>query len=499
MPKTINIPIDKGWMPDMIPFAMPQGGLFEAKNILPYDEGYFPALDKIAHSTGVVTGVPYNAIEEKDDTGDVYYPFVGTSTQLFRMNVNKSITNVSKSGVADYGASTSGWSFSRFKTWLVATNNTYAPQVLKGLTTANFVDLGGTPPKAEYAITYYNHLILAHTTVGGVVNGKNVQWSGLDDPESWTASLTTGAGSQSLDDAEGFITGMAIAGNTLVIGHKNSITIGRYSRAPFTFDFDTNVLRNIGAIENTMVTIGNSIVFWDEREIFMFDGQNATPIGAGVRNRILTNINFDFLHRITTAHDPERGVVFWGYPSTQSSLGYIDRIAAFNYRKMRWTHIDTTCAALFIRRKGGYFMDTMDTDYPILDDVTTPLDASFWSAKYPVVACVNTSTLKIDTFTGSALTGTLETGEYSNNNEIVMTSAVRPKIHGLSSNNATTARVGTRYNEDDPVTYSTSATVGTNGKADMRASGRLSRVELTTGDHKGIVSIDVDVTSRGVR
>lgn len=499
MPQTISVPIDKGWMPDNIPFAMPLGGLFEAKNVLPYDEGYFLMLGPQSYSSGVVTGVPYNALEEKNDADDIYYPFVGTSTQLFRMETNKAITNISKAGVPDYGASPSGWSFSRYKTWLIATNYLYAPQVLKGLTAANFVDLGGSPPKAEYCITYYNHLIFAYTNVGGTLNGKRVQWSALDDPESWTASLTTGAGSQSLDDAEGFITGMAIMGNTLVIGHKNSVTLGRYARAPFTFEFDTNVLRNIGPIENTMVSVGNALFFWDEREIFMFDGQTATPIGAGVRNKLLTSVNYNFLHRITTAHDPERGIVFWGYPSTLSTLGYIDKIAAFNYRKGRWTHIDIECAALFIRRKGGYTMDSMDTDYPILDNVSTPLDANFWSSKYPVLSCVNTSTLKLDTFTGTAMTGTLETGEISNKNEILMVSSVRPKTHGLSSNNVTDVRVGTRFNEDDPVTFSTSATVGANGKADMRASGRFARVELTTGSNSGIASIDIDVTSRGGR
>ena len=115
-----NINIDKGWMPDFIPFNMPEGGLVECKNLLPLDRYYAPANNKAVYSTNAVTGTPLAAIEFHDVNGQNYV-FVGTSTKLYRLEINKSLTDITKLSTT-YTTGDNIWLFLQYGTWIVATN-----------------------------------------------------------------------------------------------------------------------------------------------------------------------------------------------------------------------------------------------------------------------------------------------------------------------------------------------------------------------------------------
>lgn len=494
MSEVISLDISKGWRPDLIPFTQ-AGGVVKATNLLPYDEGYLPAKNKSAYSTGAVTGTSIAAREYRNDTDGNFYVFIGTSSKLYRLEIDRSVTDISKTAT-DYSTGDNSWTFEKYGTWVIATNYIYAPQVLKGFTAANFQDLGGTPPKAKYCLLHSGHLLLAHLNEGGTIGPKKIACSAYDNIENYTVSLTTGAFSTVLEDADGHITGMVSLGNSFVIGHKNSLTIGYYVGRPYPFNFITNKIRNVGAIDGTLISVGNVCYFIGENDIYSFDGNSVTPLGFGVRRTISEILNFGLFYRFSVAHDAQNSIIYWGYSTTNTST-VLDRILCYNYKADKFTSIEVDHYNLFTFHTGQLLMDSIDTEFPSLDAIPYSMDSNYWLANSPVVGCIDNTTSKVATFTGTALTGILETGEINFKNRIHMVNRVRPKVQ--LSTDAVTVRVGTRFNEADSVVYSSSSTVGTNGYADLRASGRYGRIELTTGLHRGIAGIDIDVVDRGNR
>lgn len=494
----MELNIQKGWMPDYLPFNVPEGGLLECKNLLPYDEYYAPVLDKVDYSTNTLAGTPLSGIEFKDSSNNTYV-FCGSTTKLYRLETTKALTDISKLATT-YTAGTNKWYFIQFGDWVIATNFLDVPQVLKGFSTANFIDLGGTPPRAKYVLLHSGHLILAHLTSGGITYPKKLQWSGKENPETWTQSFVTGADSQDFPDGDGNIAGLATLGSGFGVFHKNSITIGWYSGSPYTFSFAVSKFKNMGAIDGSVVSVGDGAFFWGEKDIFYTNGSFIEAVGTGVRNTILGSINLGYLYRISSLHDVRKGLIYWAYPTTNSTDGRSDRIICYNYRKKVWAHIDTELLCLFNLQKGAVSFDDADfnTTYPSADAIPYSSDSNFWQANSPVLAGINTNS-KITMFTGAALTGEVETPEFKGEGQsIIQIKRVRPKIQ--LAVDTPTVNIASRFNEtDSPSYYANAVNVGVNGYADLRKFGRYLKCMVQTGLHSGFSSIELDMTTRGKR
>lgn len=490
-PLTINI--SKGWTPDYIDFSMPDGGLVTAENLLPYDEFYFPALQPLAYSAGALSGTPCGAKEYLSNDGN-YYVFVGTLTKLYRLEVALTLTDITRAAGA-YTATANRWDFTRYREWVIATNLIDVPQILKGMTTANFVALGGSPPRAKFCVLFKGHLILAHLN-DGTLRPQKIIWTAWENIEDFTQSLSTGADSRNLDDADGEITGLAVLGSLLIITHRNSITVGWYSKAPYTFSFDSNRVRDKGAIEGTLITYGNVCYFFDERDIYQMTSDGTiTPIGEGIKRTLLNDLDIGNLHRISSGSDARRGIVYWSYPSTDSD-GTPDTIIALNPKVMRFTKIKVTHNGIFNLHKNVLDADSMDTIYPDADAIVWDADSSFWLDNSAILGCIN-SDAKVAYFGGNAMSWTIETAQFNYKNKIHMVQRVRPKIE--QAVDAVSVQIGSRFNETDDPTYSTASVVGSNGYANTRKSGRYSSVKVTGGLCDGINSIDVEAVITGNR
>ena len=501
----MKIDISKGWYPDLIPYEI-AGGLTDCKNLLPYDEYYANAVSKVDYSSNAVSGTPRTGAEFRA-SNETRYQFIGTSTKLCRLETDDSLTDVSKAATT-YSTGDNQWCFIPYGDWLVALNFVDAPQVLKTFqTTANFVDLGGSPPKAKYGIINNGHLILAYLDEAGTVSPKDLIWSAYESVEDFAESLTTGASRQTLYDADGEIMGIYNIGNDFLIFHKNSITKGRWVGRPKTFEFDYNLFKNIGAIIGTPISIGNKVYFWDEKSIYVTDGVSCQDIGFGWRNTVLSSLDLGYLYRITTAHDTRHGIIYWGIVTGNSADGTPDRIIAHNYRISRTTYIDIDHECLFPMHKGSTDLDSLSAIYPSLDLMPYSMDSNIWLANASVLACVNDTSSKVATFTGTVLTWILETGEIYGGNmgqegvksdAIIQALKVRPEIS--QAVNDVTVSIGSRMNENDNVDYGTVTTVGSNGHATMRKTGRYLRAKLSGGLMGGIhKDINIDLALVGGR
>lgn len=494
-PKSIDI--SKGLMSDFPRFAVPQGGLIKCHNLIPWEDVYAPLFQPLSYSSNTISGIAISGKEFIDNT-DVYRHFFGTSTKLYRMETNRSFTDVTRSSGGDYATGSNTWSFSKYGEWVLATNYIDDIQILKGMTTANFTALGGSPPKCKYLLMVHGHLLLFYINDGGTIYPTRVIHCPQNDIENWSAAAT-GYSRQDLSDALGEITGVGYFGDVsddgtnrskFAIFHPDSITICYYVGAPLYFTFESNRIKGIGGIPNTMITVNNIVYFWSENDINYFDGVQVVPIGFGVRRTVLDSVAKGYYHRITTSVDLQRNVIYWSYPATNTISGEPTRILAYNYNVKRFAIIDkVTHQMIMTLHKAALFGDDFDDVFPLgPDSYPFDLDSNLWLDDAGVMGIVDSNGY-FSTLTGEAVEGTIETGEiFDGRNGIYYVDSIRPKVSYSTSD--ITARIGTRENEDEDVAYGSEKSINKFGEINVETAGRYVSIEMKTRSHRGISGID---------
>jgi hypothetical protein len=481
---------------------MVDGGLTVCKNLIPQDTLYKPFYGKSDYSSDAYGSgdAGLYGIEYKANNGS-YYPFIFSDDNIYKLNSDKTLTDVTRAAGV-YTMANNNWSTAQFGDWVIATNLNDVPQVKKNMTNSDaFVALGGSPPSARYCLFFSGHFILAHIAS----YPKKIQWSALEDPETWTASLTTGADAQDLADADGDITGICQCGDGFAVFHERSITKGRYIGGQYTFDLKQNWISNIGAVQNTVISVGSIAYFWGEKDLYMFDGQSLTPIGEGIRETLLNSYDTNYKHRITAVYEAKKGVIYWSYPDTSGS-GTPNKLLCYNISNKRFTSIDLPDhGGIFLIRQGGVTnidASAFNTLYPSADAMpessTYYADSQYWLASNPVIAVLNTSTRKVATLNGTVTEGWIETGDIKLGENILYVDGIRP----LSEYNSSfSVYLATKYNEDDiPPVYSNAlAYNSTSGNFDGRYSGRYLRMKILTGEHNGILGVEVMARPAGKR
>ena len=325
---------------------------------------------------------------------------------------------------------------------------------------------------------------------------RKLTWSAYESVEDFTAALATGADSQDLADMTGHITGLAKVGSAFGIFAEDSVALGWYTGAPYTFNFRQNVVVNDGCIAaGSIVVMREGVYYWSKNHILWFDGKTAQSIGAGVEREILDDINSIYTHRITSAVDYINNVIFWSYPSTNSSDGTPDKYVAFNWLNGAYTITNLDHEFIHQMYTGQKFMDDLDSTYPSWDACTIDMDSGYWKGNVPEIMVVDDADRKIKLLNGTAMTGKIVTKEFRDNKKVIMIDQIRPIVDNYGAGTVS-VRVGSRWEENDSVSYSSSSTVGTNGFADLRHSGRYLRLEITTGQHDGISSLEAEIKGR---
>ena len=483
MGELTRIDISKGWMPDFLPYEMPDGGCLECKNLLPYSEFFAAAYSSNAIASTVLSGTPL-AGEMFKDSNLIRKTYVGTTTRIYEVYGTNIVNKTPTAGVA---TATTAWDFAQYGNWVIATNNIDAPIVIKGFSESNFVTLANAPTTAKHAHFNNGHLVFGNT------NGdpKKLEWSAYQNVEDYTASLTTGAGSVVVSDADGEITGIAAVGQHMAVFHPESITFVHYTGFPYTFNVIPRKVRNVGAIEKTMISVGGVCYFWDNRDLYMFDGNQEQAIGTGVRREVLDRLDLANTHRISTTFDPFRRLIYWAYPSVASTDGTPDKVLLYNIeaRKFSWLDMDMQC--LFRLITGAITMDNIDSIYSDIDQMPYQMDSSRYKGSLDIMGgCVAGQVCTLD---GAILTGEVVTRELSNGEDVLHINRVRPNIQNYTPNSVT-GYVGSRMSKSETsVSYTAGAVINTSDNCDIRKSGRLLRIKLLTRAHSGFASIEVDL------
>ena len=462
------------WLPDIPAWENP--GALVARNVIPGPNSYKPFPNKVVFSTALGSRCQ-GAIVARDLAGN-FYNYAGDSTALYQLT-GASWSNETRLVSGSYTTNTEDfWEFVQWGETVIACNGAAAdtPQRIS-LGAANFINLPGGPNPARHIAVVRDFVVL------GNISGapQTVQWSAINNSDSWTASPATLADSQRLAGDGGWIQRI-IGGEYGVIFQERSIWRMTFVGSPLVFQFD-QVHKNLGAYcPQAVIAYQNLAFFLSEDGFYMFDGVNVKPIGRGkVDQTFLADLDTTYYNRVFAGIDPLNKLVMWAYPASGNANGNPNKILIYNWGFDKWSEVVDIDIELLARNvSGAYTLDGLDAITTNLDALPVSLDSRRWNAGQLLASCFDNAH-KLANFNGSSMAATVDTGEFQLNrgmNGRAYITEVRPNVEGVSASAQIT--LITRNGLNESVSSGTVMSPNATGFVQTRSTARLHRVRTTT-------------------
>lgn len=469
------------WLPDQAPIA---GGMVRAMNVLPAPAGggYIP-FPSLVDAGITLPGEPRGGIVAAVPSGATY-TYLGTETGLYvRSNDADGWDDVSRPG--GYSLGNDRWEFVQYGDRVIAVCGAAAPMQVNAVGGPAFSDLvspgSGRKPRAKRIGLVYGFPVIGHTFDDqDGEQPSRVWWPKLIqvvDITDWAPNLSTFSGySGALPQAADGKIFAIIGGEVGTIICERAIYRMRYvGAAPKIFEIE-RVERGRGAISaGSVIDDGRLTHFIDRDGFYVFDGQQATPVGHGKVNRtVASRLNTAALDTIVSATVPGLGIVLRALPLDGAAAP--NKIIAYSVNDSRFTEIDLPASAIMETSSPGISWD----DEPW---ASRSLDAEPW-ASYVWDSPEMVGGQKVLTMieagggcsylTGSGLPATLETQEIAPYEPFVSEwTDVRPVIDDASD--GTTVAVGVRNSVGHEVSWGPDVRLNRIGSAPVRERGVYAR------------------------
>ena len=465
------------WLPDQ-PGVI--GALTKAENVFPKAVGYGPFPNSVTFSGSASEDL--NSVVAARDINGTTKVFAGGSTKLFLLDsADLSLDDISGTTYS----SSNDWKFTQFGNSLIAANGAEKLQYYDLTTTGDFADIDAGAPTARFVTVVRDFVV-----TGWQPNNNNrLQWSGINDPTTWSSSGVTQSDFQDIPDG-GQIQGVTGGEFGLVLLERSIVRMS-YVGTPFVFQFD-NISRNLGCYEpNSVVQWQGVTYFLGDDGFYACDGQNVVGIGAEKVDRFFFNDadegNFP---EMSAAVDPIRNLVMWGYRNS----GDIYRLLVYHVNTKRWAYVDTV-----INRLGSYStpaitLEGVDTYSASIDALTITLDSRFWQGGKLLLGGVTGA--QIVTFSGSDKTATIETSDLENTGQASMITLARPMV----DNGSASVGIASRNSLNDAVNFGTQNSPSSENRVGLRSYGRYHRLKVVpTGNWTTAIGVDIEIQPAGNR
>ena len=472
------------WTPDQPGIT---NGLQKAENVFSQAVGYGPIQSAVDYSAAA--DEPLNNVVAGRTLANVTLVFAGGPTKLFKLDANDlSLENVSKSGnyTTDINQK---WRFTQFGNVIIAANGTARLQGFNVNTSTLFADLAADAPEARY-VTVVRDFVVSGYINSATVRPNRVQWSALGDESSWTSSATTQADFQDIPDG-GSVVGVTGGEFGLVLMDR-SIHRMSYVGSPLVFQFD-NISRNLGCFEaNSIIQYSGTTFFLSDDGFYACDGQQIIPIGNEKVNRFFfDDADQGLLQLMSAAVDPYRKLIIWAYPSNNSSKA--DKLIIYNFKTQKWTSGLTTVDYIATSSTPSVTLEGLDV-YGTLEEIATSFDSRIWLGGKLQFAGVRGA--KIVTFSGSAMTATIETGDI----EVPGTTSAITMAKPIVDNGSANVALLSRRLLSQEVEFGPQVVADSENRVSIRGVGRYHRLQLTpTGSWTSVVATDIDLNGLGTR
>lgn len=453
------------WLPDQPAYG---NQVQVCKNAIPQARGY-RSVNDIAAFSNALDGRALGAYWVKDKSGN-YFNFAGDSTKLYKLS-GATFSNVSKSG--NYSGVT-GWEFVKWGERVIAVSIDAATQYYDMGTSSLFADLSGSPPKAKHAAVIRDFIFLGNID-DGTYYPERVQWSGYNNSEIWTSSITTQSDYQDLRGRGGAIQRI-VPGEYGIIFREHAIVKVTYEGPPRIFRFD-EIIKDMGTpCSNSVCWQGSTIYFYAHDGFYVFDGINKpVPIGEEKVNRWFAD-DFDDSDpdKLYGAIDRKNKAVYWCYPSNETGG---QRLLCYKPDLKRWSVVDVSANFIFEWASAAYDLDTIDSLLTNGIDIDSfNMDASPYKGGSIDLVAFDTSH-KLSTFAGDPLTATIETGEIGDPMRRIKVISTRPVTDGTTS-----LSIASRDTQAGNYSFGTPVTRNAKGECNFLKSSRYHRFRASIAD-----------------
>ena len=463
------------YLPDLPDFGQGSSSIL---NVIPHARGYKQFRDISTYSTAI--GEYCRGATWMQDTSGSYYNFAGDRNNLYQL-AGTAWTTVSKStAVTAYSTSSQEqWEFAKWGNKCIATNYSDNVQVIT-LGGTNFADLAGSPPKARHIGIVRDFVVLGD--ISGAPN--RVQWSGINNELQWSASAALQSDSQDLQGNFGAV--MAVVGGERgYIFQEHAIWLMTYIGAPVIFQFDLIEDGRGLFAPKAWCKVGNCIYYLSDDGFYKTEGGTSVPIGANrIDKTFFSDLDSGNSFRINATADIANKLIVWAYPGSGNTSGTPNKMLIYDYVNDKWAPASVTTEHLFRSVSQGYTLEQLTAISQSLDALPASLDSRQWAGGKLNFAAFNSSH-QFATFTGTAMTATVETTEMdlslslkdqsgSSDGRMTHVTEVRPIVDGGTH----TVSVGTRNTQNETVTYTAASAENTSGFCPVRANARYHRFKV---------------------
>jgi len=268
-----------------------------------------------------------------------------TSKHVFRVNLNLTTTKLLIESTTEdivMDGEYRRWATTIYNNQLYLSNELNPLRCLD----AGVLNCGSLPqPTAKYLATYYDHIVALNCSFQGNYAPSQIRWSDLYRWDVWTPARDNEA---DLFDAEEWDTeNTTIRGGT-GLGKINNVLFAYFPTAILRVDYvgKPGVMRVTEKVTGRGNTLPWALAVMDkahffidteELDFFRFNGENAEPIGAPVRDQFFSELNTDPTQASKTYSyiDKQYSEIAWVYVSTNSSF-FFDRKVVYNYKEGKW-------------------------------------------------------------------------------------------------------------------------------------------------------------------
>jgi hypothetical protein len=484
------------FLPDQSDFG--NAGVTIANNVIPAAIGY-ESMQSLSPISSAADGPLVGMIAAADDDGQIAL-YAADRGKIYQFNTTTSaLDNVSKTG--NYSTDDDDrWRFVQFGQDVIGTNFGDPIQYITAYSGTQFADLSADAPRAKY-LAVVRDFVMTGFTYDATDGNKpyRVRWSGIGDHTSWTISAATQADFQDIADM-GDVTGL-VGGEYATILLEKGIVRASYIGSPLIFQFDKVETVRGCKVPGSVCNVGHSVFYLADDGFYMFDGERSQPIGAEKVNRFfLEDWNGEHARNMSASADPLRQIIVWSYASTASSDGSADKLIIYNYALGKWSTADIAVDLVAPVYTAGYTLEDLDAAFGALDVLPASLDGAIYRGGEFLFAASKDN--KIQTFTGSTLSATIETAEFEGKTgSFTMLRNVIPYVtlrENASGN--VTAQIASRNRQIDTYSFGTASSLNADNLIPVRSNGRYHRIRLNlTGGWKKAQGIDLDFGTIGRR
>jgi len=343
--------------PDVDPTT--PGVMVDINNLIPNDRGYqdAPQLENLTNNPITDAGFfPQTAVMLFSPTYGEWRIFVGATTGIYE-RVATGWEKRFTAGASSYFP----WSFRQFGSAVLAT----LPFITTIRTTSapffnTFNVITGAPRALALCVTT-THQVMALSTS---IEERDSWWcSALGDHTNWTPSLATQAATGRLLSTPGPITGGIEFGPHIVAFKERSMYWMRYVNVPVVWA--TEVISNeVGAISNqSILDVGERILFVGPSDIYSFDGTRPVAIGAGVKRWFFDRLYRPYQDHIKGVYDETTGCAWWWYPTSDQDLRTNKNAIVLHVPSGRWGHASVEVGAPLVLRESDKTSATLWAQY----------------------------------------------------------------------------------------------------------------------------------------